>query len=115
MLLTLFRQNLISEDIGLPPFDNLPVVPRVVDALFQGLAARASGFAIVPVANMAPALQFLYVTMMYIAIYPVSEPLSLQAVVDGTFCIGGAQYPFHKCVRFRIVLKLIGESANSLQ
>lgn len=49
----------------------MSVASRVVDALFQGLAARASGFAIVPIANMAPALQFLYVIMMYIAIYPV--------------------------------------------
>ncbi|KAJ7166615.1 potassium transporter, partial [Mycena filopes] len=42
--------------------------PRVVDGLFQGLAARASGLAIVPLASASPALQFLYVVMMYIAV-----------------------------------------------
>ncbi|KAF8200316.1 potassium transporter [Pholiota molesta] len=55
-------------NIGLPAYDSIPVGPRVLSGLFQGLAARASGFAIVPVANLAPALQFLYVVMMYIAI-----------------------------------------------
>jgi Trk-type K+ transport system membrane component len=82
-LLLLSINNFNSEDIGLPAYDSLSIGARVVDALFQGLAARASGFAIVPVANMAPALQFLYVVMMYIAIYPVGEFSSLHAVIDG--------------------------------
>ncbi|KAF9476894.1 TrkH-domain-containing protein [Pholiota conissans] len=59
-------------NIGLPAYDAIPVGPRVLAGLFQGLAARASGFAIVPLSNLAPALQFLYVVMMYIAVYPVA-------------------------------------------
>jgi len=97
------HQNFNSEGIGLPAYDILPIGARVVDALFQGLAARASGFAIVPVANMAPALQFLYIIMMYIAIYPVSGFSFLRAVVDEYLALGGAQYPFYKCVRYPIV------------
>ncbi|KAJ7863239.1 potassium transporter [Mycena leptocephala] len=46
----------------------MPKGPRIVDGLFQGLAARASGLAIVPLASSSPALQFLYVVMMYIAV-----------------------------------------------
>ncbi|EDR09603.1 uncharacterized protein LACBIDRAFT_326076 [Laccaria bicolor S238N-H82] len=57
-------------DIGLPAYDSIPVGPRVIAGLFQGLAVRASGFSIVPIASLAPSLQFLYVVMMYIAVYP---------------------------------------------
>lgn len=52
-ILTIF----VFKDIGLPAYESISVGPRVVAGLFQGLAARASGFAIVPVANLAPALQ----------------------------------------------------------
>ena len=55
-------------NIGLPVIDSIAIWPRITAALFQGLAARASGFAIVPIAETAPALQFLYVVMMYIAV-----------------------------------------------
>ncbi|KAF8890777.1 cation transport protein-domain-containing protein [Infundibulicybe gibba] len=54
-------------NIGLDVFETLPRGVRIVSGLFQGLAARASGFSIVPIASLAPALQFLYVVMMYIA------------------------------------------------
>ncbi|KAF8153943.1 potassium transporter [Crassisporium funariophilum] len=59
-------------NIGIPAYESIPKGPRVISGLFQGLAARASGFSIVPIASFAPALQFLYVVMMYIAIYPVA-------------------------------------------
>ncbi|KAJ6615355.1 cation transport protein-domain-containing protein [Mycena sp. CBHHK59/15] len=62
-------------DIGLPFFESLSRGPRVVDGLFQGLAARASGLAIVPVASASPALQFLYVVMMYIAVDSLAAQL----------------------------------------
>ncbi|KAJ7662917.1 cation transport protein-domain-containing protein [Mycena rosella] len=55
-------------DIGLPFFEEMTKGPRIVDGLFQGLAVRASGLAIVPLASASPALQFLYVVMMYIAV-----------------------------------------------
>ncbi|KAJ3512053.1 hypothetical protein NLJ89_g3746 [Agrocybe chaxingu] len=59
-------------NIGIPAYESIPTGPRIIAGLFQGLAARASGFAIVPLASFAPALQFLYVVMMYIAVYPVA-------------------------------------------
>lgn len=59
-------------NIGLPAYESIPAGVRVLAGLFQGLAARASGFAIVPLSSMAPSLLFLYVVMMYIAIYPVA-------------------------------------------
>ncbi|KIM41983.1 hypothetical protein M413DRAFT_445173 [Hebeloma cylindrosporum] len=59
-------------NLGLPAYESIPKGPRIIAGLFQGLAARASGLAIVPVASLAPALQFLYVVMMYIAVYPVA-------------------------------------------
>ncbi|KAJ8503159.1 hypothetical protein ONZ45_g11106 [Pleurotus djamor] len=59
-------------NIGLPAFEALSVGPRTIAGLFQGLSARASGFAIVPIANLAPAVQFMYVILMYIAVYPVA-------------------------------------------
>jgi hypothetical protein len=70
----------------------IPKGPRILADLFQGLAVRASGLAIVPVASFAPALQyatmfkiharlvtddfvlsFLYVVMMYIAVNFISS------------------------------------------
>lgn len=44
-------------DIGLPAYEAIPTGPRVIAGFFQGLAARASGFAITPIASLAPALQ----------------------------------------------------------
>ncbi|KAJ4480978.1 potassium transporter [Lentinula aciculospora] len=54
--------------IGLEVWTSLSIGPRIVTGLFQGLAARASGFSIVSISSLAPALQFLYVVMMYIAV-----------------------------------------------
>lgn len=59
-------------NIGLPAFEALPIGTRVVTGIFQGVAARASGFQVVSLAPLAPALQFLYAVLMYIAIYPVA-------------------------------------------
>ncbi|KAF5377172.1 hypothetical protein D9615_006433 [Tricholomella constricta] len=58
-------------DLGLPIFKELPIAPRVIIGLFQGIAVRASGLTIIVIGNLAPAVQFLYVVMMYIAVYPV--------------------------------------------
>ncbi|KAJ6490216.1 potassium transporter [Mycena vitilis] len=69
-------------DIGLPFYEALPKGPRIVNGLFQGLAARASGLAIVPVASASPALQFLYVVMMYIAVYPVAMTIRSTNVYE---------------------------------
>ncbi|KAJ3727343.1 potassium transporter [Lentinula guzmanii] len=55
-------------DIGLEVWTSLSIGPRIVTGLFQGLAARASGFSIISISALAPAVQFLYVVMMYIAV-----------------------------------------------
>ncbi|KAK0430810.1 potassium transporter [Armillaria borealis] len=57
---------------GLEFYDSMSTGAKIVSGLFQGLAARASGFSMVPLASVAPALQFLYMVMMYIAVYPVA-------------------------------------------
>ncbi|SJK96839.1 uncharacterized protein ARMOST_00085 [Armillaria ostoyae] len=57
---------------GLEFYDAMSTGAKIVSGLFQGLAARASGFTMVPLASVAPALQFLYMVMMYIAVYPVA-------------------------------------------
>ncbi|KAJ7166638.1 TrkH-domain-containing protein [Mycena filopes] len=69
-------------DIGLPFFKAMERGPRVVDGLFQGLAVRASGLEIVPLASASPALQFLYVVMMYIAVYPVAMTIRSTNVYE---------------------------------
>ncbi|TFK37547.1 potassium transporter [Crucibulum laeve] len=67
---------------GLEAFNSISIGPRIVAGLFQGLAARASGFSIVPIAALAPALQFLYVVMMYIAVYPVAMSIRATNVYE---------------------------------
>lgn len=62
--------------------ESLPLGVRVIDGLFQSLAVRASGFAIVSISALAPSVQFLYVVMMYIAIYPVSMAIRSTNVYE---------------------------------
>ncbi|KAJ8516990.1 hypothetical protein ONZ45_g5757 [Pleurotus djamor] len=69
-------------NLGLPAFEAVGGGPRVIAGLFQGLAARASGFSIVPLANFAPAIQFLYAVMMYIAVYPVAMSIRSTNVYE---------------------------------
>ncbi|KAF5326139.1 hypothetical protein D9611_000830 [Ephemerocybe angulata] len=69
-------------NIGIPAYESIPVGVRVLVGLFQGLAVRASGFAIVPLSSMAPSLLFLYVVMMYIAIYPVAMSIRSTNVYE---------------------------------
>ncbi|KAF8647560.1 hypothetical protein AX16_006617 [Volvariella volvacea WC 439] len=69
-------------NIGIDVFDSMAQGPKIVAGLFQGLAARASGFSIVPLASMSPALQFLYVVMMYIAVYPVAMSIRSTNVYE---------------------------------
>ncbi|THU84824.1 cation transporter [Dendrothele bispora CBS 962.96] len=59
-------------DIGIPFFEALSTGTRIICGIFQGLSARAAGFPIVPMSSLAPAVQFMYIIMMYIAVYPVA-------------------------------------------
>ncbi|PFH45965.1 hypothetical protein AMATHDRAFT_8427 [Amanita thiersii Skay4041] len=69
-------------NIGLEVYESIPVGVRTVAGLFQGIAARASGFSIVPVASFAPSIQFLYVVMMYIAVYPIAMSIRSTNVYE---------------------------------
>jgi Trk-type K+ transport system membrane component len=66
--LELTTLRLIHADTGLPILHDLPIFPRITTALFQGLAARTSGFAMVNIALLAPAMQVLYVVLMWVAV-----------------------------------------------
>ncbi|BGP28598.1 hypothetical protein JCM10296v2_000334 [Rhodotorula toruloides] len=69
-------------DIGNPEIEALPTRVRVLDGLFQAFAVRAAGFSIVPLASVAPALQLLYVIMMYIAVYPIAVSIRSTNVYE---------------------------------
>ncbi|GAA5980852.1 hypothetical protein JCM10908_003891 [Rhodotorula pacifica] len=69
-------------DIGTTVVEALPTGVRVIDGLFQAFAVRAAGFAIVPIAQTAPALQLLYVIMMYIAVYPIAVSIRSTNVYE---------------------------------
>ncbi|ORX40999.1 cation transport protein-domain-containing protein [Kockovaella imperatae] len=64
-------------DIGTPAIEAIPVGTRIADAFLQSAAVRAAGFGIVPLSVLAPAVQVLYVIMMYISVYPIA--LSVRA------------------------------------
>ncbi|KAM0793243.1 hypothetical protein ACM66B_000706 [Microbotryomycetes sp. NB124-2] len=64
--------SFIVLDIGNPEIEAIPVGTRIIDGLLQSFAVRAAGFTIVSLANVAPALQMLYVVMMYVAVYPIA-------------------------------------------
>ncbi|KAH8926165.1 TrkH-domain-containing protein [Atractiella rhizophila] len=64
-------------DLGNPVIEDIPVGPRILDGLVQASAVRSAGFNIINLGASAPALQVLYVIMMYIAVYPIA--LSIRA------------------------------------
>ena len=61
-------------DIGTPPIQALPVGTRIAAGFVQSAAVRAAGFAIVPIAQLAPAVKYVY--------FAKSVPLGLKADLD---------------------------------
>lgn len=59
-------------DIGNTVIEQIPLNTRFAAGLFQSVAVRAAGFAIVPMNSVAPAVKVLYMVMMYISIYPIA-------------------------------------------
>ncbi|PWN87902.1 hypothetical protein FA10DRAFT_234060, partial [Acaromyces ingoldii] len=59
-------------DIGNPVIEAWSVGQRTFDGLFQSIAVRAAGFQIISLLALAPAVQFLYIVMMYISAYPIA-------------------------------------------
>ncbi|KAI5119163.1 hypothetical protein M0805_008646 [Coniferiporia weirii] len=59
-------------DIGNSTIEVIPLGVRFAIGLLQATAVRAAGFATVTLSALAPAVQALYVMMMYISVYPVA-------------------------------------------
>ncbi|EST09385.1 Cation transporter [Kalmanozyma brasiliensis GHG001] len=59
-------------DIGNPVIESITLSIRVFDGLFQSIAVRAAGFTVVSLLALAPAVQFLYVIMMYLSAFPLA-------------------------------------------
>lgn len=58
-------------NIGNSATNAIPTRFRVLDGLFQALAVRSGGFYVIAIPSLRIGLQFLYVIMMYISVYPV--------------------------------------------
>ncbi|PMB67232.1 High-affinity potassium transport protein [Beauveria bassiana] len=98
-----------------PAVQSIPVEPRVLVGLFQALAVRSGGFYVVPIAQISIAVQFLYVIMMYISVYPVVITIHQSSTYTGDShhdmndethdashspgggIISAASYPAEKC------------------
>ncbi|SPO30856.1 related to potassium transporter TRK-1 [Ustilago trichophora] len=59
-------------DIGNPVIEGIKLNIRIFDGLFQSIAVRAAGFTVVSLLALAPAVQFLYVVMMYLSAFPLA-------------------------------------------
>ncbi|GAA5827392.1 hypothetical protein JCM5353_001456 [Sporobolomyces roseus] len=69
-------------DIGNPQIMALSPGVRCIDGLFQAIAVRTAGFSIVGLATVAPALQFLFVGMMYVSAYPIAISVRASNVYE---------------------------------
>ncbi|KAF8608135.1 TrkH-domain-containing protein [Ceratobasidium sp. AG-I] len=75
VLLTMVLTDWISFmvlDIGNDVVEAIPLGTRFAIGLLQASAVRAAGFATLSIAALAPAVKVLYVTMMYVAVYPIA-------------------------------------------
>ncbi|KAF5019051.1 hypothetical protein F66182_8943 [Fusarium sp. NRRL 66182] len=59
-------------NIGNDVVEGMPVSDRIIAGWFQAVAVRAAGFAVVSISGLYPAVQLLYMIMMYVSVYPVS-------------------------------------------
>ena len=59
-------------DIGNATIEGWSIGQRIFDGLFQSIAVRAAGFQVISMLTLAPAVQFLYIVMMYISAYPIA-------------------------------------------
>ncbi|KAG9009870.1 low affinity potassium transporter [Tulasnella sp. JGI-2019a] len=59
-------------DIGTPAVEAIPLGTRFAVGLLQAGAVRAAGFAAVSLSALAPAVKVLYITMMYVSVYPIA-------------------------------------------
>ncbi|KAL5512603.1 hypothetical protein ACEPAG_3256 [Sanghuangporus baumii] len=59
-------------DIGNATMEAIPLGVRFAIGLLQSVAVRSAGFATVSLGNLAPAVQTLFVMMMYVSVYPIA-------------------------------------------
>ncbi|KAI7938640.1 hypothetical protein MJO28_014219 [Puccinia striiformis f. sp. tritici] len=64
-------------DIGNPKIESIPIGTRIIVGLLQSLSVRAAGFSTISLGDLAPAVQVLFIIMMYIAVYPIA--ISIRA------------------------------------
>ncbi|KZT12182.1 TrkH-domain-containing protein [Laetiporus sulphureus 93-53] len=58
-------------NVGDPAFDGIPVGVRVINAVLAAAGVRNAGFQSIAVSTFVPAVQVLYVILMYIALFPI--------------------------------------------
>ncbi|KAL2136314.1 hypothetical protein VTI74DRAFT_4348 [Chaetomium olivicolor] len=59
-------------DLGSGPVVDLPPGLKVLNGLFEAVATRTAGFSCVNLAALHPAVQFSYMVMMYISVFPIA-------------------------------------------
>ncbi|KAL9103512.1 MAG: hypothetical protein Q9187_008999 [Circinaria calcarea] len=69
-------------NIGVPAVESIPGGTRTIDALFQALGARTSGFFIITISSVAPALQVTYLAAMYISSLPIIVSLRRSNIYE---------------------------------
>ena len=70
-------------NINQPPINpGMPAGQYVMDGLFQAHGVRSSGFYIVNISSIAPALQFLYLMLMYTSAFPLIMSLRQTNVYE---------------------------------
>jgi len=130
----LFGYGSLETDLLLFPsaIESIPVGDRIVAGFLQSAAVRAAGFAIVPLAALAPAVKVLYTIMMwvvssllspsshadlfvrsprYVSVYPVSSPLSFRLLSSSKLTLT-LPYPSdrHVCTSYQRVRGAVARS-----
>ncbi|KZT12176.1 TrkH-domain-containing protein [Laetiporus sulphureus 93-53] len=59
-------------NVGNPAFGGITVGVRIINAVLAAAAVRSAGFQSIAVSTFVPAVQVLFVILMYIAIYPIA-------------------------------------------
>ncbi|KAI0017628.1 cation transport protein-domain-containing protein [Xylariomycetidae sp. FL0641] len=58
-------------NIGQTAVWDIPPGTRTMDGLYQSLGTRSSGFYIVTISSIAPAMQIIYIVVMYLSVFPI--------------------------------------------
>ncbi|KAL2164672.1 hypothetical protein VTH06DRAFT_3889 [Thermothelomyces fergusii] len=59
-------------DLGTDTVVDLPAGLKVLNGLFEAVSTRTAGFSCVDLASLHPAVQFSYMVMMYISVFPIA-------------------------------------------